>query len=123
MKKKILVIDDDATIRFLLEKILEKEFDVITMNDGYEALDWLNTGNIPDLILLDFEMPNINGNAIVRRVRFTTALRAIPIIVLSGNDSEEAKFNFIKMGANDYISKPFKEGIFKEKIYNAMKLK
>jgi two-component system chemotaxis response regulator CheY len=123
MKKKILVIDDDATIRFLLEKLLEEEFEVITMNDGYGALDWLNSGNIPDMILLDFEMPNINGNVIIRRVRFTPGLRNIPIIILSGNENEEVRCEIIKLGANDFISKPFKEKEFREKIYKAMNLK
>lgn len=122
MKKKILVIDDDATIRFLLEKLLEKEFDVIAMNDGFKALDWLNTGNIPDLILLDFEMPDINGNTIIRRVRFTSGLRNIPIIILSGSENEDLKCNFIKLGANDFIQKPFKEAEFREKIKAALKL-
>jgi CheY-like chemotaxis protein len=123
MKKKILVIDDDATIRFLLEKLLEKEFDVISMDDGFEALDWLNNGNIPDLILLDLEMPNINGGVIIRRVRFTPVLRNVPVIILSGNENDEIRNGFIKMGASDYILKPFKEVDFKEKIHKAMKLK
>jgi PleD family two-component response regulator len=123
MKKKILVIDDDATIRFLLEKLLENEFDVVSMHDGYSALDWLNNGNIPDLILLDMEMPNINGGVIIRRVRFTPTLRNTPVIILSGNEDGEVRNAFMKMGANDYISKPFKESEFKNKIYKAMNLK
>jgi PleD family two-component response regulator len=123
MKKKILVIDDDATIRFLLEKLLEKEFEVISMHDGFEALDWLNNGNIPDLILLDLEMPNINGGVIIRRVRFTPVLRNVPVIILSGNENDELQKGFKKMGASDFILKPFKEVDFKEKIYKAMKLK
>jgi two-component system, chemotaxis family, chemotaxis protein CheY len=123
MKKKILVIDDDATIRFLLQRLLESEFEVISMHDGFSALDWLNSGNIPDLILLDIEMPNINGSVIIRRVRFTPVLRNVPVIVLSGSDDKEVWKAFKKMGANDYIHKPFKETAFKNKIYKAMNLK
>jgi PleD family two-component response regulator len=123
MKKKILVIDDDATIRFLLVKLLEDEFEVMSMHDGFSALDWLNSGNIPDLILLDVEMPNINGSVIIRRVRFTPTLRCTPVIILSGNEDKEVRDAFMKMGATDYISKPFKESEFKAKIYKAMNLK
>jgi two-component system, chemotaxis family, chemotaxis protein CheY len=123
MKKKILVIDDDATIRFLLKKLLEDEFEVISMHDGFSALDWLNSGNIPDLILLDVEMPNINGSVIIRRVRFTPALRSVPVIILSGIEDKEVWKAFKKMGANDYIPKPFKEIAFKNKIHKAMNLK
>jgi DNA-binding response OmpR family regulator len=123
MKRKILVIDDDATIRFLLEKLLENEFEVISMNDGFKALDWLNNGNIPDLILLDLEMPDINGETIIRRVRFTSVLRNTPVIILSGNANEKVRNGFVKMGANDYILKPFNEADFNKKIHKAMNLK
>jgi two-component system, chemotaxis family, chemotaxis protein CheY len=114
--KKILLVDDDASIRFLVEKLLEKDFEVISVRDGYLALDWLNEGNIPDLILLDFEMPDINGDAIIKRVRFTPGLRLIPIIILSGNESEEMRYYIRKLGANDYVTKPFTRDNIIEKI-------
>lgn len=117
MKKTILVIDDDVIIRFLLQKMLEKEYNVVTKDDGLDALNWLNTGNIPDLILLDMEMPHLNGHAFIRRVRFSTTLRKIPIIVVSGNDNQTTIQSFLKLGANDYLLKPFKDDDFWEKIY------
>ena len=120
MKKKILVIDDDATVRFLLEKLLEKEFEVVVKDDGYEALNWLNSGNIPDLILLDMEMPDINGNVIIRRVKFSPKHRNVPIIIISGNDNESIIKNFAKLGATDYILKPFKEDDLKKRINKAI---
>jgi CheY-like chemotaxis protein len=117
MKKTILVIDDDVIMRFLLQKMLEKEYNVVTKDDGLDALNWLNSGNIPDLILVDMEMPNLNGNAFIRRVRFSTTLRKIPIIIVSGNDNQATIQSFLKLGANDYLLKPFKEDDFWEKIY------
>jgi DNA-binding response OmpR family regulator len=119
MKNSILVIDDDATIRFLLKSIL-KDFEVVTMEDGYEALSWLNSGNVPDLILLDIEMPNINGRVLIRRVRSSYKHRNVPIIIMSGTDSKLIKNSFMKLGAADYIIKPFTDADFIERIKSAM---
>jgi two-component system, chemotaxis family, chemotaxis protein CheY len=119
MKKKILVIDDDATIRFLLINIL-RDYEVISKEDGYEALSWLNSGNVPDLILLDMEMPNINGRVLIRRIKSSYKHRQVPIIVMSGTDSKLIKNNFLKLGASDYIIKPFADLDFLERVKKAM---
>ena len=117
--KRVLVIDDDATIRFLLKNIL-KEYEVISMEDGYKALDWLNSGNVPDLILLDLEMPNINGRVLIRRLKSSYKHRNVPIIILSGTDSKLIKTSFMKLGASDFIIKPFTDNDFLERIKSAM---
>ncbi len=119
MKKNILVIDDDATIRFLLINIL-RDYEVISKEDGYEALSWLNSGNVPDLILLDMEMPNINGRVLIRRIKSSYKHRQVPIIVMSGTDSKLIKNNFLKLGASDYIIKPFADLDFLERVKKAM---
>jgi two-component system, chemotaxis family, chemotaxis protein CheY len=119
MKSSILVIDDDATIRFLLKSIL-KEYEVITMEDGFEALDWLNSGNVPDLILLDLEMPNINGRVLIRRLKSSYKHRNVPIVIMSGTDSKLIKNSFLKLGASDFIIKPFTDSDFQERIKSAM---
>lgn len=119
MKKKILVIDDDATIRFLLINIL-RDYEVISKEDGYEALSWLNSGNVPDLILLDMEMPNINGRVLIRRIKSSYKHRQVPIIVMSGTDSKLIKNNFLKLGASDYIIKPFADLDFLERVKKAL---
>ncbi len=120
MKKKILVIDDDATIRFLLDKILDEKYEVELKGDGFEALDWLNAGNIPDLIIVDMEMPDINGKVLLRRIKFSPQFRFVPIIVISGTESKSIKNNFIKLGAADYIVKPFMNVDLLERIENAL---
>jgi len=119
MKNSVLVIDDDSTIRFLLKSIL-KEYEVIAMEDGYEALTWLNSGNVPDLILLDIEMPNINGRVLIRRLKSSYKHRNVPIIIMSGTDSKLIKTSFIKLGASDFIIKPFTDIDFLERIKSAM---
>lgn len=118
--KKILVIDDDATIRFLLHKILDTNYEVVSKSDGYEALDWLNAGNLPDLIILDMEMPNINGRVLIRRIKFSAQFRHVPIIVISATENKLIEAGFFKLGAIDFIVKPFFDGDFKERIEKAI---
>jgi CheY-like chemotaxis protein len=120
MRKKILIIDDDVIVRLLLQRMLEKEYDVVTMDDGLNALNWLNSGNMPDLILLDMEMPQINGLAFIRRLKFSTDLRHIPVIIVSGNDKKETIQSFLKLGASGFILKPFKEDDFWETVYRVI---
>lgn len=106
MKKKILVIDDERTIRVLLENFL-KEYIVTTKNDGLEGLSWLQEGNMPDLIVADIQMPNIDGYEFVKQIRASGFFRDIPLIVLSGLESSTEKVKCLKLGANDYLVKPF----------------
>ena len=106
MRKKILVIDDERTIRVLLENFL-KEYVVTTKNDGLEGLSWLQEGNMPDLIIADIQMPNIDGYEFVKQIRASGFFRDIPLIVLSGLESSTEKVKCLKLGANDYLVKPF----------------
>jgi len=106
MKKKILVIDDERTIRVLLENFL-KEYIVTTKNDGLEGLSWLQEGNMPDLIVADIQMPNLDGYEFVKQLRASGYFKEIPLIVLSGIESTAEKVKCLKLGANDYIVKPF----------------
>ena len=106
MKKKILVIDDERTIRVLLENFL-KEYVVTTKNDGLEGLSWLQEGNMPDLIVADIQMPILDGYEFVKQLRASGYFKDIPLIVLSGIESTAEKVKCLKLGANDYLVKPF----------------
>ncbi|MBI9037689.1 MAG: response regulator transcription factor [Bacteroidales bacterium] len=107
MKKNILVIDDELSIRILLENFLKKEFDVVTKNDGLDALTWMEEGNLPDLIVADIQMPNLDGYEFIKNVRASGFFKDIPMIMLSGIESSSEKVKCLKLGANDYIVKPF----------------
>ncbi len=107
MKKKILVIDDELSIRMLLENFLSKIYEVITKNDGMEGVQWLEQGNIPDLIVADIQMPNMNGYDFIKNIRSSGFFKEIPLIMLSGIESSQEKVKFLKLGANDYLVKPF----------------
>lgn len=107
MKKKILVIDDELSIRMLLENFLSKTYDVITRNDGMEGLKWMEEGNMPDLVVADIQMPNLDGYEFIKNVRSSGFFKNIPLIMLSGIESSQEKVKCLKMGANDYMVKPF----------------
>lgn len=107
MKKKILIIDDELSIRILLENFLKKSYDVIAKNDGMEGLKWMEEGNIPDLVVADIQMPNLDGYEFIKNVRASGYYKDIPLIMLSGIESSNEKVKCLKLGANDYIVKPF----------------
>ena len=69
MKKKILVIDDEATIRTLLVSFLSRKYNVVSQNNGAEGLAWLQEGDIPDLIVCDVEMPKLDGYEFIKSVK------------------------------------------------------
>lgn len=107
MRKRILVIDDDKAICWLLEKLLVKNYAVTTMTDGMEGMHWLSSGNIPDLVITDIDMPNLNGFDFMKNLRRSGFYRDIPVVILSGWDNQEQRINCIDNGAYEYIVKPF----------------
>ncbi len=107
MKKKILAIDDEKSIRFIIENTFNKDFDVVTMSNGMDALFYLQSGNMPDVIICDLEMPVLNGIEFVRRLRESGFFEEIPLIMLSGKEESADKIRCFEMGADDYVLKPF----------------
>jgi DNA-binding response OmpR family regulator len=107
MKKKILIVDDEITIRTLLEKFLRNQYDVSAMANGQEALSWLQSGNMPDLMIVDLEMPSMDGFEFLNQVKSTGFFRSIPILMLSGVDSSAERVKCLKAGALDFMIKPF----------------
>lgn len=105
--KKILYLDDKPSISRLVVQFLSKFFDVVTREDGLQGLAWLQKGNIPDLILTDLQMPNMDGFEFISRVKESGFFRDIPIVVLSSRDSSNDRIKCLKMGAEDYLVKPF----------------
>jgi len=107
MKKKILAIDDEKSIRFIIENTFNKDFEVATLNNGMDALFYLQSGNLPDIIICDVEMPVLNGFEFIRRIRESGFFEEIPLIMLSGKEESADKIKCFEMGADDYVLKPF----------------
>jgi DNA-binding response OmpR family regulator len=104
---KILVVDDKHTLSDLLAQFLGQKHKVTTKKNGLEALEWLQQGDIPDLIISDLEMPILDGYGLISKVRASGYFSDIPIIVLSCRDSSADRIKCLKLGANDYMVKPF----------------
>ena len=103
---RILVVDDNVDMRLYLRRLLERQYDVETANDGLEALA-LMRNSAPDLILADIMMPNLDGFALLQQLRADYSTRGIPLILLSARSGQEARIEGLQAGADDYLTKPF----------------
>ncbi len=105
--RRILVVDDSAVIRKAVSHQLEAEgYLVMTASDGLEALKMASMEK-PDLILLDYLMPKMDGLAVTKKLKSQLSTRFIPIIILTAKDEVESEVETIEAGADDYLTKPF----------------
>ena len=122
--KKILVIEDDPCMRWLLERMLNNElekvlpdaYEVSSMPDGMAAWAWLSEGNMPDLIIEDVNMPLLNGVEFLENLTISGLHRNIPVLVLSGLDNDLIKKQCLDLGACGYMVKPFQPQQLLEEI-------
>ncbi len=104
---KVLVVDDDPYILMSLEFLMKKNgFEVMVARNGKEALDIVNT-SIPDLVLLDIMMPDVDGYAICRHIKSSKELNSTKVVFLSAKTREADIQKGLDLGAEMYISKPF----------------
>jgi len=104
--QKVLIADDDAINRQVLAELLKPEYTVLLAKNGEQALERA-ARHAPDLILLDVMMPDLDGYEVLRRLRADPQLEHIAVIFISGLDRPEDEANGLKLGASDYIAKPF----------------
>ncbi|MFC1643804.1 PleD family two-component system response regulator [Candidatus Omnitrophota bacterium] len=103
---RILVVDDDHALVDLLERLLvHKEYEVLKAYSGEEALKIVSEESV-DLVLLDIELPGVDGIWVTRRLRQDEKTRMIPIIMITGHAEKEYKIKGIEAGADDFITKP-----------------
>lgn len=107
-KKKILVIDDDIILLSTAELFLKDEYEIFKANSGAEALDYLNNQKlVPHLIMLDILMPDMDGWEVYNKIKAVNGYKRIPIVFLTSIIEEEEKKRAQKIGASDYITKPY----------------
>jgi DNA-binding response OmpR family regulator len=121
MKKKILVVDDMYEFRRLTTIILLSKYVVESAENGINALSILHSGYLPDLIICDLIMPVLRGEDFLDQLKNSWAFKDIPVIILSGIDKSEEKIRLIKMGACDYLEKPYNPAELMVRIENALK--
>lgn len=107
MRKKILAVDDEADILRLLQyNLAGAGFEVIPAEDGPEALD-IARQTLPDLIILDLMLPNMDGNEVLKRLKAGQETSRIPVVMLTAKGEEIDRVLGLELGADDYIVKPF----------------
>lgn len=123
-KKKVLIVDDDAEIIELIVDVLARDgrFETKTASSGYEA--GISTQKFrPDLILLDYMLPDINGNVVCQIIRKNPEFESIKIIIVSGVVKRDEINQLLKSGAEDFIKKPFDIAGLVGKITTVLQMK
>ncbi len=104
-----LVVDDSITVRRVTQRLLERNgMRVLTAKDGVDAVSLLQE-NLPDIILLDIEMPRMDGYEVAAHVRNDPRLKDIPIVMITSRVSEKHRARAIELGVDDYLGKPYQE--------------
>ena len=107
--KRILVVDDSVTVRKVTTRLLERNgFEVFTAKDGVDAIATLQD-HIPDLMLLDIEMPRMDGFEVASVVRHDSRLKHVPIIMITSRTGDKHRNRALSIGVNEYLGKPFQE--------------
>ena len=105
-----LVVDDSITVRRVTQRLLERNgMRVVTAKDGLEAVSVLQDA-IPDVILLDIEMPRMDGYEVASHVRNDARLKDVPIVMITSRVGEKHRARAIELGVNEYLGKPYQEG-------------
>jgi putative two-component system response regulator len=115
-KRKLLLVDDDEIHLAITGNMLKGEYEIIIAKSGKEALGHLLKGVIPDLILLDIIMPNMDGWETYNRIRGISLLRDVPIAFLTSLDGEDEAQQAQEMGAADFIPKACQKDEFLTRI-------
>ena len=121
MKKTVVIADDNANIRLMLTEFLKGDYDVVTFEDGAGILNWLNKGNVPDLIIADVMMPSVSGWDLINSLKISLYYKNIPVLILSGIEKSEERIKFLEAGADEYMVKPFSPQELKIRIINVLK--
>jgi putative two-component system response regulator len=120
-RKAILLVDDDETHLVSTEASIKNEYDVFMVKSGKEALEFLDKGqNIPDLILLDILMPEMDGWTVFDKIYGIADLKFTPIMFYSSLEEEVAKEKAYELGAFDFITKPCKKSVLLDKIRDTL---
>lgn len=107
MPKTIVVADDEPHVLRSLEFILKRAgYNVITANNGEEALEKI-TSCTPDLVFLDIQMPKMDGNTVLRKLRDSEEYQDLYIVMITAKGQEADRLNSMESGANEYVTKPY----------------
>lgn len=107
MKKKVLVTDNSRAIRFLIQTVFEKHFEVITAQDTASAMYWLTNKSNPDLLIIDPQLPDGENWEMLEQIRSGTLYRKLPIVVITSLPKGEVIQKCAELGVARFFYKPF----------------
>ncbi|MCY1449845.1 Chemotaxis response regulator protein-glutamate methylesterase [compost metagenome] len=112
----VMVVDDSVTVRKVTTRLLERNgMDVVTAKDGIDAIAQLQEV-LPDVMLLDIEMPRMDGFEVATLVRHDERLKDLPIIMITSRTGEKHRERALAIGVNQYLGKPYQEALLLEHI-------
>ena len=115
-KTLALVVDDSITMRKVTSRVLDNHsIEVMTAQDGLDAIEQLHD-HVPDLMLLDIEMPRMDGYELLEHIRADSRLRHVPVVMITSRAGQKHRRKARKAGANDYLTKPYQEVELVEKV-------
>jgi len=120
-RKSILLVDDDVVHLTLTELSLKEQYDIQMVKSGKEALEFLEKKqNIPDLIMLDILMPEMDGWTVFDKISDIASLKFTPIMFFSSVDDEGTKEKAYELGALDYLNKPCEKSLLLKRVGEAL---
>ena len=117
----ILIVDDDTTSLRLAKGILDQEYRVATVNSGAMVFKYLQS-NMPDLILLDINMPDMNGFEVIERLRSMPEYEHIPVVFLTADQDPQSEARCLELGAIDFVGKPFVPAVLQSRVRRVLEL-
>ena len=121
-KKIILIVDDKAVNRQILRHFLAEEYEIIEAGDGDEALKILHRRDDISAVLLDLRMPVMDGFQVLESMRSHANMAAVPVLAVSKDNEDETQVKALSMGAWDFVGKPYKPLVIKQRLYNMIQL-
>ncbi|MBP7273874.1 MAG: response regulator [Saprospiraceae bacterium] len=107
-KKQVLIIEDSISLRTLMAHMLGKKYNVTAKSNGLEALAWIESGNQPDAIVLDINMPKLNGVEFIKNIKCSGIHNHIPMVVVSGSVDTSEEQDLKSLGIDNFLYKPFR---------------
>lgn len=122
-KAKIALIDDEKSLVKTIKEFFElRGYDVVTANDGKTGVEVVKKEK-PDLIILDLIMPGMEGNIVLQELKKDESVKNIPVIVLTAKHEQFDRDSLLKLGAYEFISKPYKAHILQRQVENVLNKK
>jgi chemosensory pili system protein ChpA (sensor histidine kinase/response regulator) len=117
----VMVVDDSITMRKVTGRVLERNnFEVVTAKDGLDAFERLMTDRVPDLMLLDIEMPRMDGYELATAMKADPRLRNVPIIMITSRTGEKHRQRAMDIGVNRYLGKPYQENELMRNVFSLL---